>query len=983
MSVGQDEENPSTRRVSIRQVLVMSYGLLVVMASLLALALHRFHQRRLVRQFAGPMLESATRLTESGLDLLFQPVHDRLAGDLLQVQHGALRPQDDALIRDELLPAVYQLRSTSTMIVANNHGDEVIVFPYDTSYRHLLGIAPPGGVPSPAVDSVDFLSRTLADSGSWQVGEWVLWSGKSGEGVANWTVPLPTYSVSNQAWYRAAMSRYRLAFRLGRGNGIDELISWTPAYGLRPLRSPGMTAAVAATDSAGAITVVGYSLGLDALSTLTDRLRPTRRGSSFILTDSSQVLALPSDSLFGPSVDRRELYLRPLSAFSHPVLSAWEGVWQQRGVTEQPPFTFVSGGETWWGSFKPYLLSKTQSVWIGVVLPESDLLVGTKNELLLILLSGAIALAPVVLLSNRMAKWIGAPLARVAEWSEQSRRLDQTPDPMPMSRLQEVAQLGTTVSLMRETLVERMADLETVVGELAESDQRFRGTFDQAAVGILHVDRDGSILRANHRICEILGRTSTEVLAASEWGLIHPDDLDRERQIIDSLYCEDLKTHQWEKRYRDRDGESVWTQVTASLQRNPKGVPIYIIFVVQDIEERRLLEAQLRQAQKLEAVGQLAGGIAHDFNNLLTAILGYTALIRDQLGPDHLCVEDLGQIDTVAERAADLTRQLLAFSSRQVITPQIISIGPLVMSVERLLRPLIPENIQLVLRPSEETAPVRADVGQLQQVLVNLVVNARDAMPDGGVITIRTEDVMLTKADLREHPEARPGPWVCVSVEDTGTGMSPEVLDRIFEPFFTTKPQNKGTGLGLATCYGIVQQLGGHIRVESSLGKGTLFRIGLPALRRSRVKDGRVGALPSTRLTRPSAAGQTILLVEDEEMIRTLSERALRQQGYRVLTAEDGATALHIARRQPHIDLLLTDLVMPGVHGVDLASRLQLERPGLRVLFISGYSEHPAITFDLSVTLLVKPFTADRLVEEVGRTLAGLVGEEVEETQEV
>jgi two-component system, cell cycle sensor histidine kinase and response regulator CckA len=385
--------------------------------------------------------------------------------------------------------------------------------------------------------------------------------------------------------------------------------------------------------------------------------------------------------------------------------------------------------------------------------------------------------------------------------------------------------------------------------------------------------------------------------------------------------------------------------------------------MVADVTEQKSIEAQLRQAQKLEAVGQLAGGLAHDFNNLLTVIDGYAVmLIADA---DEAATRDLAMIREAAGRASALTRQLLTFSRAQTARPQVVDVTAVVTSVQSLLRRLIREDVDLVFTAATAPTPVRADPGQLEQVLVNLVINARDAMPTGGTLSIATDRVILdgVRADELAAP---PGEYVLVTVADTGCGMTAEVAARIFEPFFTTKDQGKGTGLGLSTVYGIVTGVGGHVRVTSQPQVGTTFVIYLPAT--SAAAAVVPEAVEPQRLT---AGTETILLVEDDPAVRGLTERILTTAGYRVLIGVDGEDALAVAGAHTDIDLLVTDVVMPGMNGQQLADRLTALRPGLPVVFTSAYTSgvltHPGK--DATVAFIDKPFTAAALTEKTRSVL--------------
>ncbi|MGZ6269990.1 MAG: ATP-binding protein, partial [Candidatus Limnocylindrales bacterium] len=398
------------------------------------------------------------------------------------------------------------------------------------------------------------------------------------------------------------------------------------------------------------------------------------------------------------------------------------------------------------------------------------------------------------------------------------------------------------------------------------------------------------------------------------------------------------------------------------------GRPARLILAV-DVTERRRLEEQLRQAQKMEAVGRLAGGVAHDFNNLLTAINGYAELIRSQLDDDDPLAADVDEIRRSGDRAAGLTRQLLAFGRRQVLAAQVFDLDELVANLEAMLRRLISEDVEFATILGAGQVQIRADPGQIEQVILNLVVNARDAMPAGGRLTVETQRLELDGPYAVDHLGVEPGPYVLLSVSDTGAGMTPEVLAQAFEPFFTTKPAGQGTGLGLSTVYGIVTQTGGQVWGYSEPGRGSTFKVYLPAA-------GSEERPPEpAHSTTPGAAGgsETILLVEDEPAVLSLMATVLRRQGYRVLTASDAAAAFQLAELEPGgIDLLITDVVMPGEPGSGLAARMHARWPDIPVIFMSGYAEQAVVrhgVLDGAAAFLSKPFDPALLTRRVREVL--------------
>jgi signal transduction histidine kinase len=448
-------------------------------------------------------------------------------------------------------------------------------------------------------------------------------------------------------------------------------------------------------------------------------------------------------------------------------------------------------------------------------------------------------------------------------------------------------------------------------------------------------------------------------------GIRPPEDVERLRTHRSTVDEGLVEAGEW--RHRTKDGTIIDVDIarhTLTFAGRPAALAI-----ARDITQRKSLEAQLRQAQKMEAVGLLAGGVAHDFNNLLTVILGSADLLLDTLGRDRPERGEAEEIRKAGLRAADLTRQLLAFSRQQVLAPQVLDLNEVVATMDKILRRVIGEDIDLRTVPSRDLRAVRADPGQLEQVVVNLAVNARDAMPTGGTLTIETANVELDEAYAREHAAVlKPGHYVMLAVSDTGVGMDAETQARIFEPFFTTKPKGKGTGLGLATVYGIVKQSGGYIWVYSEPGHGTSFKVYLPHVTEA---AGPVGQSPVPPVS--VRGSETVLLVEDEEMVRNLVQKVLRANGYTVIVAASGSEAEQVAAQHAgRIHLLMTDVVLPGLNGRQVAQFLSAVRPGIRVLYLSGYTNDAIVhhgVLEPDVAFLQKPFTPAVLGRKVREVL--------------
>jgi PAS domain S-box-containing protein len=541
--------------------------------------------------------------------------------------------------------------------------------------------------------------------------------------------------------------------------------------------------------------------------------------------------------------------------------------------------------------------------------------------------------------------------------------------PVELQNLQTVLALFCVASLLAGRTIDdqrdEIAQRKEAERALASSEERFRGAMENSPVGMALVGLDGRYLEVNPALCRIVGYTREEMLRSNAGELTHPDDRPRDLEIIRRMLAGALDTYQTEKRYMHRSGRAVWVELNASILRDPAGAPVHFISQMQDVTDRKALEDQLRQAQKMEAVGQLAGGIAHDFNNLLTVINGHTDLmLRHQ--PEAKIRHELEQVRHAGERAASLTGQLLAFSRRAVVEPRVLNLNRIVRDTERLLRRMIGEDVRLDTALDPAIGPLRADAGQVGQVLMNLAVNARDAMPRGGTLTVATScAVRPSGAADGAGPPLR---WVQLAVTDSGTGMTPEVRRRIFEPFFTTKGPTRGTGLGLATVFGIVQQGGGFIEVDSEPGRGSTFRMFWPEC-----AGEAIASVAPPELAAPRAGGGTVLLVEDEAAVRQLIVQVLEAQGYTLLIAENGTEALRVAQaHRGHITMLLTDVVMPEMSGRDLAESLRPRMPELKVLYMSGYTSDDVLrhgVFGGEADFLQKPFSVSALTHKVAEVL--------------
>jgi hypothetical protein len=503
---------------------------------------------------------------------------------------------------------------------------------------------------------------------------------------------------------------------------------------------------------------------------------------------------------------------------------------------------------------------------------------------------------------------------------------------------------------------------------LLASQKKFARLADSGILAIVHADVRGNTLDANDAYLRLIGCSREELLEVRWNELTPPEWRHTDERALAELAATGVSVP-WEKEMLRRDGSRVPVLVGVAMLDDVQCIVFIADLTAQKRAEAALSvsEEQLRQAQKMEAVGRLAGGIAHDFNNLLSVIQTYGDLMLAELPPETQLREDLEEIRRAATRAADLTRQLLMFSRQQVLSPKVVDLNDTLATVEKMLGRILGEDVELVIINGREIGTVRVDPGSIDQLIMNLAVNARDAMPTGGTLTLETARVVLGPEHVRAHPGSVPGPHVVLAITDTGTGMAPETMERIFEPFFTTKGPGKGTGLGLSTAFGIVQQSGGSITVESERGRGTTFRVYLPAV------DAAPSPLLTSRSSTSSRGTETILVVEDDDQVRTAACGILRRNGYLVLQASSAEDAQSICKAHgDQIHLLLTDVVMPHISGPELAKRLLELRPQMKVLCMSGYTDDSIIrhgVYEDRLAFLDKPFTPDSLTLKVRQVL--------------
>ncbi len=509
-----------------------------------------------------------------------------------------------------------------------------------------------------------------------------------------------------------------------------------------------------------------------------------------------------------------------------------------------------------------------------------------------------------------------------------------------------------------------ITDRSRAVEALRTAEERMRFALEAAGVGIWDMDyrtdqlQWSEILEGQYGLQPGTFRGTTDMFMER----VHPEDRDA---LIETMAQAKQSGSDFSLQYRALwpDGTVRWLSGAGRVHLGDRGEPVRAVGITMDVTDRRTLEDQYQQAQKMEAVGRLAGGVAHDFNNLLTVILGYCGLLLTDFDPDDQRQADIAEIQKAGASGAALTRQLLAFSRKEIIEPTLLNLNVVVADMREMVGRLIGEDVRVVMRLRPGLSPVMADRGQVEQIVLNLAVNARDAMPGGGTLTIETDNIELGESDATTHLRLKPGPYVVLRLSDTGTGMTPQVLARVFEPFFTTKEAGKGTGLGLVTVRGIATRSGGGVEVSTEIGVGTSLQVYFPE------SDATQLALePALPIVPRASAHTTVLVVEDEEGLRELARRLLQRQGCTVLVAASGAEALRLFAQHPSIDLVLTDVVMPGLSGADLIQQLIEQRPELKVIYMSGYTEDAIVHHDVlkpGIAFLHKPFTSETLEQKI------------------
>lgn len=540
----------------------------------------------------------------------------------------------------------------------------------------------------------------------------------------------------------------------------------------------------------------------------------------------------------------------------------------------------------------------------------------------------------------------------------------------------EIGRVTSSFNKMAQQLERNFKEIKSAHQELKKSQETFSGFFNQGNIGMAITSVEKGWVNVNKKLCDMLGYSKNELIKMTWAEMTYPDDLEPDLVLFRKLISEEINAYEMEKRFIRKDKKNIYTHLTVSCMRHEDGSVDKVLATLQDMsnqkqaeKEKHRLEDQLRQAQKLEAIGTLAGGVAHDFNNLLSIIIGYTELLIDEADIGNRHQESLKEIYDASLRAKSVTRQLLAFSRKQVLEAKVIDVNLVIKDFEKMIRRFISEDIELKIKLMSGQFYVKADISQMEQVLMNIAVNARDAMPDGGSLTIETEAIYLDESYTRGKVGVTPGSYVMISVSDTGTGIPKDNIDNIFEPFFTTKKEGKGTGLGLSTVYGIIKQHGGNIWVYSEIDQGSTFKIYLPQSTESASEEHKT----SDKIEAISGPA-TVLLVEDEPSVRKLASRILSEHGYMVLEAESVEDAIQKAKEyKKSIHILLTDVIMPGMKGPEVYQHISDHHSETKILYMSGYTQNIITRRGLlkdGVNLLQKPFSKKSLIDKVAEVLS-------------
>jgi PAS domain S-box-containing protein len=1091
--------------ISIRAGLLLAFALLVVLVLGSLLTASLLGTARLARDVAGSLMFELGLDAEFRLHDLFDPIRQKMIEDYAAIRQGHYSSKDAETRRNLLMPGLFSLPKVDSMMLADEKGGHFLVERYSEPIRRstlLKTVSPRLPVPDPG--RLQFLTREFRPAEWGENSRLALWEDAGRQLVQKWDLSLSGYDGRQRPWYKVAMAAFHDQTLPEAQAAASSLVAWTDVYPLYTAKGPSISAAVAARDPSGEILIVTYNLPLDEIAKFTTSVQPSPRGMMFVLTDDGRLLGPPRDSGSNNKPDADVPSLQPVAESASPHVAEAVAKWQADRGGRSDRFRLTLEDETWWAGFTPFEFGPQHRFWIGVLLPQSDLIPAARQYQGLIAAVGLLALLAAALLALRLARWFARPLAELAKQSQRIASLDLAETVPVYSHLSELDLLSVTLGRMRDSLRKHISEREHSRREIAEREQQVRTLAENSPDLVVRYDREGRYRYANQAFAQATGlspsevigrrmdefafsaehvalwqRTLAQVFASGqsvtvEFELKTPARTRRfesraipeisadgavasalvvSRDITDRVSTE-RALRQSEERYRTliesaiigivvqqdghvryanlaalqmfgyqtpaefpwqtdwsehaapefryelrsqteavlrgahlpthpgwqilwKDGSHRWAQ--SSLTRVEWDGADAVLSFIRDITELReaadrqsALEDQLREAQKLEAVGLLAGGIAHDFNNLLQVIGGNADLALAPQGQRHDRDAALGAIVTAVAQASQLTRQLLTFGRRQALEWESVEINGLVANHLAMVRRLIPENIHIDFHAAPQPMVTEADKGQMEQVLLNLCLNARDAMPAGGQLSVTIEPVVLDPATAEQLCQRPAGPFIRITVSDTGHGMTAAVIERIFEPFFSTKPRDRGSGLGLAVVYGIIRQHGGHISARSEPGRGTQFVVLLPCATGTRATTKEPSAEPDQDDQGSIAA--TILLAEDSEAVRRVAEKVLDRFGARVIAVADGQQAVDRFAADPgQFDLLFLDIMMPGLSGFEVAARCRSLRPDIPVLFASGYAaESLGAKTEITAndTILRKPYDPDSLRAAVRRLMA-------------
>jgi len=973
------EHSPQRRVISIRGGLLIAFALIVLLVSVTLLTASLLGTARLARDVAGSLMFGLERDAEARLRSRFDPIGHKLVEDYVAIRQGRYSAKDPETLKKLLLPTLFSLPQVDSMMVVDQADGHLLVMRYSESVRRAGFLASVADrLPLPDPDRLQFLTRDFRPAAGGDMSHFALWDDAGRKLMQEWDLPLPGYDGRQRPWFKAAMAAFRDRTLIEAQADVASLVGWTEVYGLFITKAPGISAAVAARDPSGEILIVTYNLPLNDIARFTTSVQPSPRGMMFVMTDDGRLLGPPRVSRTGEKAAASLPSMQPIAEAGFPSVAKAVAKWQADRGGRPDRFRLALDGETWWAGFTPFEIDSRHRLWIGVLLPESELIPAARQYQWLIGGVGLLALFAAVLLALRLARWFSEPLAELAGQSRRIASLDLAETTPVRSHLAELDLLSATLGSMRDALRKDITDRVATERALRHSEERYRTLIESAIIGIV-VHQDGRVCYANPAALQMFGhQTVSEMQRQGDWSeQVAPAFRDELRSRTGAVRGGAPPSPHPGWQIRRKDGSHRWVQSSHTLVEWD-GADAVLSFL-RDITELRdaanrqsALEEQLREAQKLEAVGLLAGGIAHDFNNLLQTIGGNASLALGA-GNERRDVEAaLGEIIAAVERASQLTRQLLTFGRRQALLRESVELNDLVAKHLTMIRRVIPENIRIDFRAAPEPVLTEADKSQIEQVLLNLCLNARDAMPDGGQLSISLDPVALDATTAEKLCQRPAGPFVRLTVSDTGHGMTAAVIDRIFEPFFSTKPPEKGYGLGLAVVYGIIRQHGGHIAASSDPGHGTEFVILLPCETRERVPAAEPPAGPA-----PAGQGSiaaTILLAEDDDAVRRVAEQVLGRLGAHVIAAADGQQAVaRFAAGPGQFDLLFLDVMMPGLSGFEAASRCRSIRPDIPVLFASGFpAESLGTKAEVTANDMVlrKPYDAKELQAAVRKLVA-------------